>query len=302
MPRRLLTDFLKTRRARLQPADVGLHDSTGVRRTPGLRRAEAAQLAGISEERYMHFEMGRERAMTPRLVARVARALGLNAVERSYLADLAAAAPPEVPAPNPAVFGRGFDDVDDVVMIVYDRWMNAVYGNAAALALAEVGADDPRRRNALLGLFRLPSARAMYGDRWEAHTRLMLGVFRRNLARDPLHPDALRVIEDLAEDPEFRRLWDAHEVHSLGEAAAAEGQALELTHPRYGSVRLRTALLGLPGVAGDVRFLTPVDPADTRILRTITAMALTDGRVSGAQGVLSLRYARVRSAATTRAR
>ena len=66
--RALLTDFLKKRRAGLKPADVGLPADSSRRRTPGLRRSEVAQLAGVSTEWYTLFETGRERAMTSRAI------------------------------------------------------------------------------------------------------------------------------------------------------------------------------------------------------------------------------------------
>ncbi len=95
--RALLTDFLKSRRARLRPIDVGLpehHDDVRGRRTPGLRRSEVAQLADISTEWYTLFEMGRDRAMTARIIDPVAKALRLNRVERDYLYTLIRAEPP----------------------------------------------------------------------------------------------------------------------------------------------------------------------------------------------------------------
>src|SRR5579872_5540968 len=88
--RALLADFLKSRRARLTPDQVGIHIEAepSRRRTPGLRRSEVAALAGISAEWYTLFEMGRERAMTNRIIEPVVRALQLNEVERDYLYDL----------------------------------------------------------------------------------------------------------------------------------------------------------------------------------------------------------------------
>lgn len=92
--RALLSDFLKSRRARLRPVDVGLPDDVRGRRTPGLRRAEVARLAGISTEWYTLFEMGRDRAMTQRIIDPVAKAMQLNRVERDYLYTLVRAEPP----------------------------------------------------------------------------------------------------------------------------------------------------------------------------------------------------------------
>lgn len=54
-----LADFLRTRRTRLAPSDVGLPQGSR-RRTPGLRREEVAQLANIGISWYIALEQGRD--------------------------------------------------------------------------------------------------------------------------------------------------------------------------------------------------------------------------------------------------
>ncbi len=76
-----------SRRARLQPADVGLPE-TGRRRTPGLRREEVAQLAGLSTEWYTLFEMAKDSGVSARTVDAVAKALRLDAAETRHLHNL----------------------------------------------------------------------------------------------------------------------------------------------------------------------------------------------------------------------
>src|SRR3546814_17938754 len=86
--RQRLGAFLKAHRIRLVPQEVGL-SATGRRRTPGLRREEVAQLAGISATWYVRIEQGRAVAASAATLDRIARALRLAAAERAHLLPLA---------------------------------------------------------------------------------------------------------------------------------------------------------------------------------------------------------------------
>src|SRR3954463_1449582 len=79
-----LSDFLKSRRAKLSPDDVGLPSGTR-RRAPGLRREEVASLAGVGLTWYTWFEQGREIRVSPDFLENVSRALRLNGTERRHL-------------------------------------------------------------------------------------------------------------------------------------------------------------------------------------------------------------------------
>src|ERR1700758_3676955 len=84
-----LRAFLRSRRARLSPADVGLPDTGGRRRTPGLRREELAALAGVGVSWYTWLEQGRDINPSPDVLDALARALRLDAAERKTLFALA---------------------------------------------------------------------------------------------------------------------------------------------------------------------------------------------------------------------
>jgi Helix-turn-helix domain len=86
-----LADFLRSRRARLTPADVGLPGDSepGRRRTPGLRREEVAELSGIGVTCYTWLEQGRKITASPQVVDALARALRLSADEHRHLRELA---------------------------------------------------------------------------------------------------------------------------------------------------------------------------------------------------------------------
>src|SRR6201991_5255586 len=79
-----LREFLRVRRARLRPEDVGIQ-ATGQRRVPGLRREEIASLAGMSVDYYVRLEQGRDLTPSPSVLDALARALRLNGVEREHL-------------------------------------------------------------------------------------------------------------------------------------------------------------------------------------------------------------------------
>src|SRR5947199_7262687 len=84
--------FLQTRRAQLQPADVGLPTFDEDRRVPGLRREELAQLAGVSQSYYTRLEQGLSSNASAEVLDAIARALRLDETERRHLHDLAGAA------------------------------------------------------------------------------------------------------------------------------------------------------------------------------------------------------------------
>src|SRR5512143_2715826 len=86
--RQALADFLRTRRARLQPGDVGL-PPRGRRRTPGLRREEVAELANIGVSWYTLLEQGQDVHPSRQVLASLAQALRLTPAERRHLFLLA---------------------------------------------------------------------------------------------------------------------------------------------------------------------------------------------------------------------
>src|SRR5215472_8414514 len=94
-----LAAFLRTRRDRLRPRDVGLPGGQR-RRTPGLRRQEVAELAGLSVDYYIRLEQGRGPRPSRQVLAALARALMLTTDEREYLFRVAGEEPSPVPGPS----------------------------------------------------------------------------------------------------------------------------------------------------------------------------------------------------------
>ena len=264
--RRLLTDFLKARRAALQPADVGLPPGSPQRRTPGLRRSEVAQLAGISTEWYTLFEMGRDRAMSTRVIEPISRALRLTEVEREYLTDLVRAELPPQPSLElvPALCKLLEDD--EKLVIVFDRWLTAVRWNAPAEALFSLDRANERTTNLL---WRVQLAGC---PEWESHLRFFMGLFRRSLGRDPENREAHRILTSLESSATFRGIWERHEVHSLDEESRVLRHPLRPFITGFGEIRYFTVGLPVPASAGGhVRIAVPADGPSRAVLRQLTS-------------------------------
>lgn len=96
-----LGDFLKTRRLRLSPGEVGLHSESARRRIDGLRREEVAALSGVSLAWYTYLEQGRSIRVSDQVLESLARTLKLDKDERTYLFQLAGhGCPTTVPPPQ----------------------------------------------------------------------------------------------------------------------------------------------------------------------------------------------------------
>src|SRR5579872_417342 len=271
--RALLTDFLKSRRARLRPIDVGLpeHNDARSRRIPGLRRSEVAQLADISTEWYTLFEMGRDRAMTVRILDPVAKALRLNRIERDYLYTLIRAEPPPPRGIRPIHPSALFflKRMRIAATIIYDPWLTRVRANPVAEKLFLFGGGEWLDRNVLWRSFNDPKLREFMGAGWEEHTRRNLGLFRRALGRDPESPAAKLVLDALKGHPEFERLWAAHDVYSFDQYTQDNvTKPYVMHHPKYGTIAMHTIVFQNAGWPGShTRILTPADDVTLEAFR-----------------------------------
>lgn len=226
--RRLLGAFLRTHRERLSPSVAGLAAGSR-RRTPGLRREEAAQLAGVSATWYTWLEQAREVSASPEALSRVARALRLTRAERAYLFDLAGRrdpAAPEAAAEAPPSLAQAVARFEGPAYGL-DRCWNAVCWNAAASRLFAgwLGGPEP---NLLRFLFLDPSARRLVVD-WPDRARRVIAEFRADFSRSLGDPQMRRLVESLrGETPDFAALWDDQAV--LGR----EGGLRRFDHPQDG--------------------------------------------------------------------
>lgn len=266
-----LADLLRTRREALQPAEVGL-PPVGRRRTPGLRREEVAQLAGISTTYYTFLEQGRDVSPSPQILDALARALRLTPAERDHMRALVHGTredrPPEVLVAGVADL---VDSLDPHPAYVSGRHWDVLHANKSACALwTNWPALPPADRNILWWTFADPRARTVLVE-WEAEARAQLARFRAAAARHPEDPayEALLARLRLC-SKEVRDWWRDHDVAPL-----SSGRKV-LHHPTLG--RLDLALLVLQ-VADDpeqkvVTFRA--DPADAaRIGGLLSAVRTT---------------------------
>jgi hypothetical protein len=255
--RAALRAFLMSRRARLQPSDVGLPE-TARRRTPGLRREEVAQLAGLSTEWYTMFEMAKDTGVSKRTIDAVATALKLTPAEHKHLQLLATGELPSI-AIAPA------DAVDPTLRSVLDGYstgpamllnvrMDVVAANPIAVAIfGDLAAAPGYQKNWLWYLFQNHD---MIGE-WESQARELTATFRGSMCEHANDPAYIAVMNQLLETSEtFKRYWNEHDVAGLEDAPP-----LSLTHPVYGSLRFTMRVLAQPGATNPyyVCFLVPDD-------------------------------------------
>ncbi|MFD7130195.1 helix-turn-helix transcriptional regulator [Streptomyces sp. NPDC059894] len=233
--RRELAQFIRSRRERRKPQDVGL-PVVGHRRTPGLRREEVATLAGLSITWYTWLEQAREIRVSRQVLGSLANALGLDPVERDHLFRLAGEVPPgnapprpELPKqyelllthlnPNPAfIVNRRFD------ILAWNQGCELLYG--------DLGALPDERRNVLWLTFTSPEVRAM-SENWEEEASYTLALFRTQVGERILDPGIVELLDALEESsPDFTRLWQ------LKELAPFIPKARTVNHPRLGVIEL----------------------------------------------------------------
>ncbi len=244
--RRELRAFLMSRRARLRPADVGLPE-TARRRTPGLRREEVAQLAGLSTEWYTLFEMAKDTGVSTRTIDAVAKALRLGPAESRHLhnlvsGDLAHAAPagPDTLL-DPALLAVIAGYHAGPAMLLTPR-MDVVASNRLGVALfgplSDAGGDE---RNWLWYL----CTNHHVIDEWETQARQLTATFRGVFcehATDAAYAELLERL--LATSETFRRYWNEHDVSMLEDAPP-----LKLRHPDYGPLQFTMRVLAQAGTA-----------------------------------------------------
>jgi transcriptional regulator with XRE-family HTH domain len=237
--RQVLANFLRQRRARLAPADVGLPPGLR-RRTPGLRREEVAQLANIGTSWYVWLEQGRDVHPSAQVLESLAQALRLTVNERRHLFLLAGQALP-LPAPteesvSPAL-QRMLDNLNPTPAYVQGRRLDYLAWNTAASALFDVSAaEGPHARNAVWRLFNNADMRAR--PWWEYYARGILAEFRAACARYPGDRWFEELIEDLkAASPEFCRMWPHHDARST-----LEGHKI-MEHPALGRLEFEELTL-----------------------------------------------------------
>ncbi|RJL20771.1 helix-turn-helix transcriptional regulator [Paracoccus siganidrum] len=227
-----LSDFLMRHRAKLRPADVGL-PTTGGRRTPGLRREEVAQLAGVGLTWYTWFEQGRDIQVSESFLLRVSKALRLDDAECCHLFLLAHRRPPPAEAgQSPSVGPLIQQLLDDLVArpayVLNLRW-DAVAWNRGADDLFGLSGRQQGDRNILRMVFADPGMRHRL-PAWHEDAPKLVAQFRCDLAAAPDDPGMLGLVDDLkAVSPDFRRWFEQPGMDSY---ARGVGAVLDLAGAR----------------------------------------------------------------------
>ena len=218
--RRELSEFVMSRRKTSRPEDVGLMPGPR-RRTPGLRREEVAQLAGVGVTWYTWFEQGRDIRVSTHFLENVCRALCLTATERAHLFTLAQHRPPphstvELPTVTHAVQAM-LSSLPNPAYITTQRWDVVAWNKSAVKLFLDYSLIPSEKRNHLWLVFTDPKWRRLLLD-WEEVARDMLANVRINYARangDPTFDELVAALEDAS--PEFRRWWPLQSVYSRSE-------------------------------------------------------------------------------------
>ena len=212
-----LATFLRSRRERLQPTDVGL--PTGKRRrTPGLRREEVAALAGVGLTWYTWLEQGRDIGVSAPFLDRLANVLKLDANERTHLFLLAHERPPADPAKTfcvvPPLILRLMNDLPQHPAYVLNLRWDVLAFNEKANQLFQFEQHSVERRNLLWMLFTDPNLRERFVG-WEQQAPRILSSFRRDYARANQEADIRELVDELKKvSPEFHTWWQQHDVHA----------------------------------------------------------------------------------------
>ena len=253
-----LAAFLRSRRARITPQDVGLPPGLR-RRTPGLRREEVAQLAGVGVTWYTWLEQGRPINASPQILDAVARTLRLDDAERAHLYRLSGVSP-EAPA------AAGEERVEPAVRAVLDamatvpaaiftsRYDLLAHNTAYAAMWPGVTGIAPGERNLLWSSAVTPGCCSSFVNR-DTELPQMVATFRAAFARHLGEPEWTGLIRRLsAASPDFARLWAEHDV------AHPATRVKVFRHAAVGEVSFSVVNFGVTGLPeARMAVYTPVD-------------------------------------------
>ncbi|UKD51804.1 helix-turn-helix transcriptional regulator [Amycolatopsis sp. FU40] len=264
--RRALADFLRSRRDRLTPAEVGLPAGPR-RRAPGLRREELAQLAGVSVTWYTWLEQARDITVSRQVLASLARELRLSETERQHLFSLAEEPPPDREATSsPQALQGMVDALDPNPAYVLDaHWDFVAWNRAEAALIGDPALLPAGERNLLWLVFAVPRIRALLVD-WPGQARNLLAQYRADVAHRAEDPRAAGLVRTLREaSPEFGEWWAAHDV------APFAGNRRVFDHPRAGVLAFDYVKLSTMDESGRKLFTClPADSGTAAKLASLT--------------------------------
>jgi transcriptional regulator with XRE-family HTH domain len=257
-----LADFLRTRRMRLSPEQVGLIRGER-RRTPGLRREEVAHLANVGVSWYTLLEQGRAIHPSWEVLQSIAHALQLTPDERHHLFVLADQQPlvdihPSDEQVSP-VLRRVLDALNPNPAYAIGRFWKYLAWNTAAEHVLFLSRSAQYEYHAIWRMFVDPMSRHLYGSKWEQVAQDVLAGFRAESVHSAHEAWFQRLIADLQHvSPEFRTWWPRHDVRDRVDAQK------EINHPLVGCLLFEYTALQVPAMPElKVMIYTPLPETDT---------------------------------------
>jgi transcriptional regulator with XRE-family HTH domain len=265
--RRELGSFLRSRRERVQPEQVGLRASRR-RRTPGLRREEVAQLAGVGVTWYTWLEQGRDIRPSAQVLDAIARTLQFDAHEQAHLFTLAGIATTTIANQCLELCPNAQPLIDQLepfpASVVNDRLDLLAFNRVYASFFDDLDAIPIEDRNILWLAFTHPRWREVIVD-WEEITGRMVAEYRALMAEHLDDPAWKTLVARLhATSPEFAAIWERHDVEGI------ESRTKRAMHPTAGLLLLDYTNLWLNQGLG-VRIIA-FSPADERTRKRLEAL------------------------------
>jgi transcriptional regulator with XRE-family HTH domain len=265
--RQELAAFVRSRRERLRPEQVGLPRSRR-RRTPGLRREEVAQLAGVGVTWYTWLEQGRDINPSYQVLEAIARTLRFDAHERTHLftlAGLAVASPVDECATLFPTARTILDSLEpNPAVLMNARWDVLAYNRVYASFFTDLDAIPQEERNCIWLAFMDPEWRQVVVD-WDEAVARMVGEYRTAMAEhldDPSWQSLLNRLLDAS--PEFTAWWERHDVRRM------ESSRKRVRHPELGVLELDYTNLWLdPSLGARVVAFTAPDAHTAARLRDL---------------------------------
>jgi transcriptional regulator with XRE-family HTH domain len=265
-----LAEFLRSRRERISPDQVGLPTS-GRRRTPGLRREEVATLAGVGVTWYTWLEQGRDIQPSAQVLDALARTLLLDRHERAHVFTLSGhpdPSPAAEAAPLPAGVHRLLAQLEPMPAVVRNaRYDVLAYNRTYRFMIDDLDSIPPEERNALWVTFTYPKWRAALPDFADGAPQLVASL--RAATAEHLGEPAWKcfVRQLCAASPEFEALWERHDVRP------SERMLKRIASPRVGMLHIETVNAWLDhGLGWCLVTYTPTDEETRARLERLAAM------------------------------
>jgi transcriptional regulator with XRE-family HTH domain len=274
-------EFLRSCRARINPADLGLPVPQR-KRTEGLRREDVASLSGVSVSWYTWLEQGRDMRVSDEVLERIAQTFKLSEDERIYLFSLVQHRPPRLPREArleaPPEIVRMINRVAMPAVVMNLRWDVLAWNRLNSIIFRDYATTPPAERNLVEILF---TRQSYYTEpvEFEKMARRMLAKLRVDYSKsgdDPRFEALIRRLEMLS--PVFRRVWRSPEINIRSYGIH------RFRHPRFGELAFEhTSYVpdGHPTVR--VVLCTPDDEATRRAVEQVRAELSDDDHVTEEQ-------------------